>query len=107
MMKTCVVLNGNIINIGEWDYQIQPFELSPAVLDEEGNVVTEAVYEDRATNPLPVGAVLEERDFEYDSERGWYEVGTSAPSSPQDRITELEQTVADLIAVMVEKGITP
>jgi len=76
MIKECVVLNGKIINIGEWDYQIQQREVKPPEYDEEGNIVKEAVFEDKVMNPMPEGAVIEERDFEYDPNYGWYEVGT-------------------------------
>lgn len=73
MIKTCVVLNGEIINIGEWDYQMQEFEVSPAVFDEEGNVIEDAVTEERPTNPLPEGAIIVELDIEFDENHGWYE----------------------------------
>lgn len=46
MLKECVVLNGQIINIGEWD-------------DQEGK------------NPLPEGAVIEERGITQNSDGGW------------------------------------
>lgn len=93
MMKNCVIHNGKIINIGDWDYQIQSVEVTPAVLDEDGNVVTEAVYEDQATNPLPEGATITERDFEYDADRGWYETGTSAPTTDKERVALLQEAV--------------
>ena len=60
MIKKCYVLDGKIINIGEWDYQ--------KTIDEQGKEVV--------CNPLPEGAIEEERDFECNEERGWYEVGT-------------------------------
>lgn len=59
MMKSCVVLDGTVINIGEWEHNY---------IEVDGEQVTQ--------NPLPEGATIEERDFEYDSECGWYEVGT-------------------------------
>lgn len=76
MMKSCVILNGQIINIGEWYYQIQSVIISPAELDTEGNVITEAVYEDQITNPLPVGATSEQRDIVESPDGGLIEVGT-------------------------------
>ena len=60
MIKKCYVLNGEIINVGEWDYQ--------KTINEQGEEVI--------NNPLPEGANEEERDFEYTEERGWFDVGT-------------------------------
>ena len=94
MIKSCVVLDGKIINVGEWDYQIGPIMVTPAEVDGEGNVITPAVYEDAPRNPLPEGATFEERDFEYDPDRGWYESGTPAPKTPEERIAELEREKA-------------
>ena len=72
MMKSCVVLNGEIINIGEWD-------------DMNGG------------NPMPEGAVIEERDFEYDEDRGWYEVGTYPEPTAQERIEALEAALLEVV----------
>jgi len=91
MIKKCYVLNGKVINIGEWDYQIQQQEVSPPEYDEEGNIVKEAVFENRALNPMPEGAAVEERDFEYDTDRGWYEVGTEV----KYEIVELKKQLAE------------
>lgn len=75
MIKKCYVLNGEIINIGEWDYSKDQVVISQAEYDEEGNVTKEAVFEEVIKNPLPVGTLEEERDFEYNEERGWFEKG--------------------------------
>lgn len=83
MIKTCVVLNGKVINVGEWDYQYAQVQTGT---DENGK----PIYENQATNPLPAGAVIEERDFEFDANRGWYEVGTPVPK------TETQQQIDDL-----------
>ena len=72
MIKSCVVLNGKIINIGEWD-------------DLNGE------------NPMPEGAVIEERDFEYDEDRGWYEVGTYPEPTAQERIEALEAALLEVV----------
>lgn len=72
MMKKCVVLNEKIINIGEWD-------------DLNGE------------NPMPEGAVIEERDFEYDEDRGWYEVGTYPEPTAQERIEALEAALLEVV----------
>lgn len=92
MIKTCVTLDGKIINIGEWDYQKQQIEVSPPEYDEDGNVVREAVFEDRIMNPMPEGAVIEERNFEYDHDRGWYEVGTEVYAEIESLKTQLAET---------------
>lgn len=47
MIKKCYVLDGEIINIGEWV----------------------------SAEQLPIGAIEEERDFQYTEDRGWFEVG--------------------------------
>ncbi len=101
MIKKCYILNGEIINIGEWDSQKQPVEINSAEYDEEGNILKEAVFEDKEINPLPEGVIEEERDFEYDADRGWYEVGTEAPKTPQQQIEELKQLVADLASLQL------
>lgn len=80
MRKECVILNGQVINIGPWD-------------DMGG------------TNPLPEGAVVEEREVAQGEDGGWYVVGESRPKTPQERITELEQLVADMAELLLEKGV--
>lgn len=97
MIKKCYVLNGKVINIGEWDYQIQQREVKPPEYDEEGNIVKEAVFEDKVMNPMPEGAVIEERDFEYDTDRGWYEVGKLIEPTSQERIEALEAALLEVV----------
>lgn len=99
MIKECVVLNRKVINIGPWDYQMQQVEVSPAEYDENGNVVKEAVYEEEAMNPLPEGAVTEQRDFEYDEDRGWYEIGTSVALTTEERLKATEDAIVALMGV--------
>lgn len=72
MIKPCVILDGKIINIGVWD-------------DLEG------------ANPMPKGAVIEDRDFEYSSDRGWYEVGTLPEPTAQERLDALEQAMLEMV----------
>ncbi|HHY74264.1 MAG TPA: hypothetical protein GX497_13780 [Bacillus bacterium] len=85
MMKTCVVLNGKTINVGEWDYQF---------VDVDGEQV--------AQNPIPDGAVIEERDFEYSEEFGWRE--TCFVPQPTE-IEKLQQENADLaFNIMLVEG---
>lgn len=97
MIKKCVVLDGKVINIGEWDYQKQLNEVEPAQYDENGYLIKEAVFEEKIINPMPEGATIEERDFEYDPDRGWYEVGTRQEPTAQERLEALEQTMLELI----------
>jgi len=81
MMKSCVVLNGRVINIGEWDYQKEM-------------VGTEEVIH----NPMSEGAIIEERDFEYSDDRGWYQVGVQAPKTAIELLQE-ENTMLQLALV--------
>lgn len=88
MMKTCVVLNGDVINVGEWDYQKQTVVVTPAEFDEEGYIIEEAVYEEVAMNPQPEGATIEERDFKYSEEHGWRETGWVPPLSELEKLQQ-------------------
>ncbi|WP_042207429.1 hypothetical protein [Paenibacillus durus] len=85
MIKTCLRLNDQIINIGPWDEQVVKVLVTPAEYDQEGNVTQEDVYEDRVINPLPEGAETVELDVEYGPDRGWYVVGSD------NHPTEIEQ----------------
>jgi len=102
VIKTCVFdADGNLINIGEWDEQIQSIEIEPAAYDEEGNLIEDAVYEDQPTNPLPAGAYTEEREVVYDERYGWRLADQPAPVSDKDRIEALE---AALLEVILQNG---
>ena len=81
MIKKCYILDEKVINIGEWDYQ--------KTINEQG---TEVV-----NNPLPEGATEENRDFEYNEERGWYEVGKPNEPTSDEQIKELEEMVLFLM----------
>jgi hypothetical protein len=72
MIKECVVLNGKVINVGPWD-------------DQGGS------------NPIPDGAVVEERDFEYHPDRGWYEVGNPAIPTAEERLEALEMAMLAML----------
>lgn len=87
-MKKCVVLEGNVINIGEWDYQKN--------IDRDGIEVI--------GNPLPEGAIIEEREFEYSEDRGWNEVGMPQVPSDKERIAMLENTILGLMDIMTMGG---
>ncbi|MFB5761029.1 XkdW family protein [Paenibacillus medicaginis] len=83
MIKDVVVLDGQVINIGPWDEQIRPVLVSPPEHDDEGNVTKEAVYEDRVTNPMPEGAVIEQREIETAPDGGLIVKGTAKPSETE------------------------
>lgn len=80
MMKTCVVLKEQVINVGEWD-------------DQGGS------------NPLPEGATVEERDFEYSEEYGWSEVGFVPEPSEMELLKEktavLDTVIEELIFIII------
>lgn len=97
MKKICYVLDGKVINIGEWDFQKKKIEIEPAQYDEQGNIVKEAIYEEIITNPIPEGTMIEERDFEYDPDRGWYEVGVYLKPTIQERLEALEAALLEVI----------
>lgn len=77
MLKTVVLLNGEIINIGEWDYKYEYI----TSYDEDDNDVIEKV----AQNPFPNGAEIAEMEMEFFEGHGWQVVGFVPP------ITEIEQ----------------
>lgn len=65
-LKTVVILDNIIINVGEWDYQ-------------EGK------------NLLPTGARIEEKEMFFTDEHGWREVGWTPPLSQDEKLAQLEQ----------------
>jgi hypothetical protein len=63
MIKKCWFdADGNLINIGEWDTQLEQVEVEPEKYDEQGNKIADAVYYTVERNPLPEGAYCEERE---------------------------------------------
>lgn len=102
MIKTCVVLDGKIINVGDWDFQYLQVEINPPEYDEDGKVIKDAVYEQVAQNPLPKGAVIEERDFGYMEEHGWREVGWKPPLSTEEQLRlEMARSNAEMFETML------
>ncbi|MEK3787551.1 hypothetical protein [Paenibacillus sp. FSL K6-1230] len=83
MIKDVVILDGQVINIGPWDEQIQRVLVSPAEYDDEGLIVKDAVYEDVVTNPMPEGAVIEQREIETALDGGLIVKGTAKPSETE------------------------
>ncbi|CAN7361209.1 hypothetical protein [Paenibacillus sp. LjRoot56] len=84
MMKSCVVLNGKVINIGEWDYQYEQIE-------------NEMV----ARNPMPEGAGIVELEILEGADGGLYAADQVRPKTSEQRIAELEQLVADLASLQL------
>jgi hypothetical protein len=97
MIKTCWFdANGQLINIGDWDYQVRQIEVESAEYDEKGNMIKEPVYENRPTNPLPDGAYSEGREVVQDSDGGWRLADVPQPETPEQRISTLEDENAFL-----------
>lgn len=65
MIKKCITLNGEIINIGDWEYLIETIykkdEKGNVLYDENNNPIIDKIVN---TNPLPEGAIEEELDVE-------------------------------------------
>lgn len=92
MIKTCIFdADGNLINIGEWDYMVQPVQVG--VDDETG----EPIYEDQVTNPLPDGAYTEECEVVYSEEHGWRLADVPAPVTDKERLEALEAALLEVI----------
>ncbi|AJG62022.1 MULTISPECIES: hypothetical protein [Bacillus] len=99
MIKKCVVLNGNVIHIGDWDFMIVSVVAKEAEYDIEGNLISEPIIENKETNPLPQGATIEERRFDYSKDKGWFEVGAVSLPTSEERISQLEDTVNYLLGL--------
>ncbi|MGR6764455.1 hypothetical protein ACU1JV_21880 [Paenibacillus sp. T2-29] len=85
MKKECVVLNSEVINIGPWDYQKRQLQNG---VDKDGK----PIYEEQVTNPLPEGAVIEEREIETALDGGLIVKGASTqPTSAELLGQELAQ----------------
>lgn len=102
-LKTVVILNGEIINVGEWDYQEQRVitnqneidaanKYNESVKNETDYIeVPEPIFEAKQQNPLPTGAIIEERDMFFTDEHGWREVGWTPPLTADEKLAQLEQ----------------
>lgn len=77
MMKKCVVLNGAVINIGEWDFQVTKVEVG---LSESG----EPIYEEHVMNPLPDGSEVLELEVAQNEDGGWYAVEYQPVKTPSE-----------------------
>lgn len=97
--KKCVVQDGKVTNIGEWDYVLVPVVIEPAITLENGTIIKEAVIEQQITNPFPEGATIEERDFEYTVDKGWIEVGAAAVPTLEERLKIAEDALNFLLGL--------
>lgn len=86
MIKKCWVLDGQIINIGDWDYQ--------KTVGLDGKEVI--------GNPLPKGAVMEERNFEQSPDGGWYLDG-KVPKTEVELLREDVQVTQMALLDLVEE----
>lgn len=85
MLRDCIVdANGKIINIGEWDYQY-----------------TEIGGQQVAQNPLPAGAVTEQRDIVEALDGSLVEVGYVDPDKALIDAINGATTLAELQAALV------
>lgn len=100
MLKHCVRLYGEIINIGPWDYQYQSVEVTPAQYDNEGNETEPAGYKDEARNPLPDGAEIIEVDVYQDSEGAWRVVEAVVAPTTEERLAAAEQALLAIMEAM-------
>jgi hypothetical protein len=91
MIKECVILNDEVINIGPWDYNRQQVLVSPAEYDDEGSITKEAEYEEQTTNPLPEGATIDEREIEVAPDGGLVVKGSVQSASDELLGQELGQ----------------
>lgn len=101
MLKECVLLNDQVINIGPWDYQIQQIEVGQ---DEAG----QPIYEDRQANPLPDGAIVQEIEIIEGPDGGLYPADYTPIETDAEKLArldvenaELKQAIADLTMTMV------
>ncbi|WPK10602.1 hypothetical protein R6U77_11990 [Lysinibacillus louembei] len=101
-LKTVVILDNEIINVGEWDYQEQRVVSNQAKIDAaiEHNVAVDEenyiempapIIETIQRNPLPAGAIVEEREMHYTDEHGWREVSWTPLMTADEKIANLEQ----------------
>lgn len=79
MMKECVVLNGDVINIGPWDYRYTDLD--------DGETV--------ALNPLPEGAVMQELEIVEGADGGLYPADYTPTKTPEQTRLDLMQTAID------------
>jgi len=93
--KECTVVNGEIWNIGPWDYQFRAIQTGT---DNEGNPIIEEV----PMNPFPENGVIEHRWFRYTEERGWYEEGTEPILNTND---QLNRNLTELFVLLIKKNV--
>ncbi|AWB45268.1 hypothetical protein DCC85_14235 [Paenibacillus sp. CAA11] len=88
MIKECVLLNGQVINIGPWDYQKERVLINPGE--------DEPLFEERINNPLPEDAEIVEMEVTQSEDGGWY----AKDYLPQP--SELDRMGAEIVARELE-----
>lgn len=87
--KKVTILNGAVINVGEWDYQYT------STFDENGLVTGKY-----SINPLPEGAVEEEKDVVFDGIKWYLESEyekSKKPTTEQILQAKIEMIVLNLL----------
>lgn len=84
ILKDVVLLNGEIINVGEWDFNL-------CKNDETG--------EEIVGNPLPEGAILSKLEMKYTKEDGWREINY------KKKISDLEILEAKILYLSIMSGV--
>ena len=98
MLKTCWFdASGQLINIGEWDTMPEQVEVSPAQCDEDGNLISPAVYETVERNPIPPGAYSEDREVVQEADGGWRVVDLPRKVTLEERIKATEDMLLEFL----------
>jgi len=90
MIKPCVILNGEVINIGDWDYQAVIVGIK-----EDG----QPIYGEEL-NPLPAGAEVVDMEVCQSNDGSWCVVGYDPEPSELEQLraenTELKLALTEL-----------
>lgn len=100
-LKTVVILNGEIINVGEWGSNELTFVSNQLEIDEakhhnetanesEFIEVPEPILKTVKYNPIPEGATVEQREMILTDENGWRDVNWRPESTLEDYTLDLE-----------------
>jgi hypothetical protein len=113
-MTKVFTLDGKIINVGEWDYQIYQDEVVgnsfPGPMDAPSDWDYQISIEDFIGNPLPEGAIEQDREV-FESEKGrlllsdnWSELRADAYPPIKDQLDAMWKggSAADEMAAKVQ-----
>lgn len=90
-LKTVVVLDGEIINVGEWDYQYIE------QINDDGTA------SQIPQNPLPDVATIEQREMVYSVDKGWQLANAIQTPSQEDVLSAKIQLEA--LNLLIELGV--